>query len=925
MAESRNQSPNLDVASGRTPIPRPRSAQSRTTSPQTSPRAHVDHGDPLLSQTPDASTTLFSASPTPESREMLSYIERQTGRRRNRGNRTLPKPGLTFRVPSTSTMNATHNVSATQLKDVRAQVKSFFEKEAVVALFPSRGDKGDYLDNLTAFTTLAADHWRGDFPALRNLLHHLAGWETDIECLEHAPQVDSVLEAALQGAASSIHVEQTRQYDSSRPMQHVLNLDTNRVRAPQSFAELSEAENLLDHCLYQPFCDSVLTMLPEMRVLQGQSYTKSMPRTSFVSAAFVFHKKVNPQKSHAKQQQCRTFFSLYSKLSLSEQTIADQLSTISKLHNHVGVTGITIDDLVKDCFYGVMNNSQLSTINQLVAEQENKRDLSVAEMIGIVESLAVDRRQDLDSIVSIPVTFVKSPTKGTPTRETSATRRNSSDKKVVFKFECPRCGGRGDKEIHSHKNGRTCYAFAHRDGTKLDPKTIGCDVDLNMIPAHRRHWEYYKNLRGWTGRKASNTTFSAVAQTNKTAVPASPPPRSADKAKDDALAYFSILYPGGVSGKTSINVVRMRATNVTAKSTHRCVANTGRATIRARASNAFTPKYMRGPPKNALTYTVPNEHGAVHGDTYEETHSRIVSMGYPKFGSLSRGRAQISALVALDAQRTLRYKMPANVVKFRDEQVTSIREHCNTTPPDKTPGFNFIKEAVKLLREVPDKVLGHDRLDNTQLVQARDDAMHAAGIDPEQLEVVLSRRSDGIRNCADDSELIERFTHAATLVTEVFDRLPPDVTYFAWKKNVMQQNARDVNVNTVASSDDDCIACIDSGSAGNIADPSTLSSTKLDQSDTVVCEGFDGSRKTSLGSTARTYKVKNQHGRKVSLTLDKVHAVHGVEMAILSLHELRKAGCQFHMNEDSMYLINKEGHNIPCFFKNKIVCVRLHD
>ena len=122
MAESRNQSPNLDVASGRTPIPRPRSAQSRTTSPQTSPRAHVDHGDPLLSQTPDASTTLFSASPTPESREMLSYIERQTGRRRNRGNRTLPKPGLTFRVPSTSTMNATHNVSATQLKDVRAQV-----------------------------------------------------------------------------------------------------------------------------------------------------------------------------------------------------------------------------------------------------------------------------------------------------------------------------------------------------------------------------------------------------------------------------------------------------------------------------------------------------------------------------------------------------------------------------------------------------------------------------------------------------------------------------------------------------------------------------------------------------------------------------------------------------------------------------------
>jgi hypothetical protein len=231
--------------------------------------------------------------------------------------------------------------------------------------------------------------------------------------------------------------------------------------------------------------------------------------------------------------------------------------------------------------------------------------------------------------------------------------------------------------------------------------------------------------------------------------------------------------------------------------------------------------------------------------------------------------------------------------------------------------FDFRKAAAELTKSIPSGG-GKHKTNEHEVRKVRDASIDAFDVDMVQVKLALSRAADGLKLSTTEANSVVDFESAMEMVENVLDRLPCECDQ--WRSKVMAAHARgQVEPVPEVATDSAFDAVVDSGAAGSIF-PHLPNKNEKDR---LICEAMNKSTSTTTGSSAVDFKVKDVNGHLRSIQLRRAHELKESSMAIISLFDLRQEGCQFHMNDDDMWIQDAQGHRIPCRFKDKIVCLRL--
>ena len=255
-----------------------------------------------------------------------------------------------------------------------------------------------------------------------------------------------------------------------------------------------------------------------------------------------------------------------------------------------------------------------------------------------------------------------------------------------------------------------------------------------------------------------------------------------------------------------------------------------------------------------------------------------------------------------------------------------VREsHCSAATSSSTTvasvsdcSSDFRKAAAELTANVPPGVGKHDTNEH-EARKVRDASIAAFDADVVQVKLALSRAAGGLKSSTTEAnDSIVDFKSATEMVENVLDRLPCE--HDDRRSKVMAAHTRG-HVTKVPETATACAfdTVVDSGAAGSIFPHLPNKNEK----DPLICEAMNKSTSTTTGSGAIAFKVKDVNGHLGSIQLRRAHELKESSMAIISLFDLRQEGCQFHMDDDDMWIQDFQGHRIPSRFKDKVVCLRL--
>ena len=789
-------------------------------------------------------------------------------------------------------------LSSEDLHRLEMNVKNFAEK-VIAPMLPSDGDQSTYNQHLTGMLAAGKREWGGPFATLCTIIAKALGWPTEVQVQQQTPKLSSDLESLIAGARN-VEIIGTSKPVGSNAGGHVqqsqISFKSSAGRDCKSLGDLNGFETTLDGLLHRDFVREMLRFLPALQHIGGIPIETVMKQQSFVFAVVVFHKEIYSRKLLAKHAAVNSLL-----LKLQEIKNADSLKgsldAAGAAHQIIATAGIVINDILNSAI--AAQTSDHPDLHAVVSEALDKApDTSAPKLISLITTAANTRGVSLGGdMVKQPVNYGAAPpatgTKVVPCRRCGALQRPGTNEK-------------GQQE--GHDAGHKCFATTafnpitgKRDpkGKKLDPSTIGSKVTLADIPAGIRSYIEFKNLDGWKPKKPSVPVHQAT-----TAPIAS---------SSDAQDYYQRFFGGATS---STNMFRI-------------LPNSG----------GDVPSANSDPP---------DEH--VSGDTFEECARAFMTQQAQRRSEdprnsvvdTVRGRFQIRGLVTRDNVRKNTEALKATGAAGKNAAADVLKSDGAQGDPEFMHGTNHKLMPLRLIRPVTVAAATHPVFDfkaavtdlikhvqggtgdgttNEKEIHAiRDDSMQAYGVDPNTLRLALTRQKDGLKLAGNEQECLRLFQNAMQSVEAVLSRLP--CKYDQWRRNVMaaQTHSRTPQQSSTSKAPEaGTDVVVDSGAAGSIV--SHLDSK--DTSDKLICEAINKTTSKTTGSSAVSFDVLNTSGRKVTIKLRKVHELPGAAMPIVSLYDLRKEGCQFHMNEKDMYILAPDGSQIPCNFKERIVTFRL--
>ena len=745
----------------------------------------------------------------------------------------------------------------------------------IVEAFPTDGDGTQCLNILTDILSQGKEKWGGPFVTLYNLIAAQLDWPTEVVIQQAAPVLDAKLERLVAGARTVNLTGNSRDGSALGTVQQSqVTFKASSGRACQSLGDLSDFETVLDGLLYTAFVENAVRFQPTLAHISGVPISQIMRQRSFTLAAVIFHGEIFPGRSQATHAAVTTFTDIVSTMQSDAVTVQQQLDAAGSAAQLVKATGLTINQVIMD---GILTAVKLQPDLLLAATTaiDADADVSAQKVIAVIRDASVRRGMSLSKVHPINCT-------GDRSREGPVAGGTGPPHTMVK--PCPRCKAiqHPDAAGVGHYGGKMCWTnkmYGHdgkRDprGADLPKETIGKNVKITDLPFWLRSNEYYSNVPGFE-KKAD---IKVVVQ-----------PKNAEKEShaSDYMSKYFVVKTTEASEVASVEDGVVGDTYEACERRLRDAAPVGTHTL------SGTVDRIRG------------RHQLLGIFARMQNRKQLADIR-----KLDLTAAESSAATSTTAIMPLR-------LHETDEEPTWDSAATSLTVASVSTRFDFRKAAADLTKSIPSGG-GKHKTNEHEVRKVRDASINAFDVDMVQVKLALSRAADGLKSSTTEANSVVDFESAMEMVENVLDRLPCE--YDQWRSKVMAAHARgQVEPVPEVATDSAFDAVVDSGAAGSIF-PHLPNKNEKDR---LICEAMNKSTSTTTGSSAVDFKVKDVNGHLRSIQLRRAHELKESSMAIISLFDLRQEGCQFHMNDDDMWIQDAQGHRIPCRFKDKIVCLRL--